>query len=241
MLLIDDAQRPRLLLFHAHINILGFVTLTILGTLLTLWPTVLRTRMAAAAPRTTRRALPLAIAGLAFSAVGALAWRPLLAAAGVVLLGAAVVMTAIPMLNTARQRRPASFATWSIAAGFGWLLIALCWDTVSFLTAADAADAAERFDTIVIPFGAGFVAQVLLGALSYLVPMVLGGGPAAVRLRDARLDGSGPQRIIMFNLALAGFLLPMPPYVRIAAAALLLAALLQFLVPAAQVLLSRSR
>jgi hypothetical protein len=63
MLLLDDGHRPRLLLFHAHINLLGFVTLTVLGTLLTLWPTVLRTRIADTAPRAATRALPPSLIG----------------------------------------------------------------------------------------------------------------------------------------------------------------------------------
>jgi hypothetical protein len=108
------------------------------------------------------------------------------------------------------------------------------------LTAPDAAGAADRFDAILIPFG-GFVGQVLLGALSYLLPMALGGGPVAVRQRTARLDAHWPQRVTMTNLALAVYVLPVPPYVRIATAFLLLAALLQFLVPAARILLSRPR
>jgi hypothetical protein len=241
MLLVDDAHRPRLLLFHAHVNLLGFVTLTVLGTLLTLWPTVLRTRMVDAAPHAARRALPLALAGLFGVALGCLAWWPLLAAGGVVVFGAAVAMTAVPVFVTARQRPPASFATWSIAAGLCWLLIALGWDAVSLLTAADVAGAADRFDTILLSFGGGFVAQVLLGALSYLLPMALGGGPGPVRERTARLDAHWPQRVTMANLALAVYVLPVSPYVRITTALLLLAALIQFLVPAARILLSRPR
>ena len=40
MLVVDDSARPRLVLFHAHVNLLGWVALTVLGTVLTLWPTV---------------------------------------------------------------------------------------------------------------------------------------------------------------------------------------------------------
>jgi hypothetical protein len=45
----------------------------------------------------------------------------------------------------------------------------------------------------------------------------------------------------MANLALAVYLLPVPPYVRITTALLVLAALIQFLIPAARILLSRTR
>ncbi len=241
MLVIDDDQRPRLLLFHAHVNLLGFVTLTVLGTLLTLWPTALRTRMVEGAPRAARRALPLSLTGLACLALGALAWWPLLAAAGLALFAAAVVVIAVPAALTARQRPPASFATWSIAAGLGWLLVALAWDAISLLSTGDAAVAADRFHAILPALGGGFVAQVLLGALAYLLPMALGGGPVPVRERTARLDVHWPQRVTTANLALAVYLLPVPPYVRITTALLILAALVQFLVPALRVLLSRTR
>jgi uncharacterized membrane protein len=241
MLLLDDDQRPRLLLFHAHVNLLGFVTLTVLGTLLTLWPTVLRTRMRDGASRATSRALPVSLAGLACLAVGTLAWWPLLAAAGLALFVTAVILVAVPVAATARQRPPASFATWSIAAGMCWLLVSLGWDATALLGAGGPAAAAERFESVLAPLVGGFVVQVLLGALSYLLPMALGGGPDPVRRRTAHLDAHWPQRVTMANLALAVYLLPVPPYVRITTALLVLAALIQFLLPALRVLLFRTR
>ncbi len=241
MLLVDDTHRPRLLLFHAHVNVLGFVTLTVLGTLLTLWPTVLHTRMADAAPRAAARALPLALTGLCLLAAGCLAWWPLLAAAGLACVAAAVLVTAVPVVATARQRPPASFATWSIATALAWLLVALVWDGAVLLTARTAGVAADRFDTLLLPLGGGFVAQVLLGALAYLLPMALGGGPILVRRHTARLDAHWPQRVTMTNLALLVYLLPVGPYVRITTALLLLTALIQFLLPAGRILLSRPR
>lgn len=241
MLLIDDEQRPRLLLFHAHVNLLGWITLTVLGTLLTLWPTVLRTRMVAGAGRAATRALPLCLAGLACLSIGTLAWWPVLAVAGLALFAAAVILLARPGIATARQRPPASFATSSIAAGIGWLLVALVWDAGTLLRAGSAGSAAEGFSTVLIPLGVGFVAQVLLGALAYLLPMALGGGPARVRDRTAALDRYWSQRVTMANVALAVFVLPVPPFVRITTSLLILAALVQFLVPALRILATRAR
>lgn len=240
MLLLDDAHRPRLLLFHAHVNLLGWVTLTVLGTLLTLWPTVLRTRMAQGAARATAAALPVCLAGLACLAAGTLGWWPGVAVAGLALVATAVGLVALPALAAARRRPPASFAAWSIAAGMCWLLVTLTWDAVTLLGARDPAQAADAFDTLVVPLAGGFTAQVLVGALAYLLPVVLGGGPGPVRRRTARLDRYWPQRVGTANLGLAGCLLPVPPVVRAAAALLVLAALLQFLVPALHILLSRT-
>lgn len=241
MLVIDDDSRPRLLLFHAHINVLGWISLTVLGTLLTLWPTVLRTRMAEGAARAATRALPLAISGLALLGTGLLAWWPVVAVAGLALFAAAVLVTAVPAVAAARQRPPSSFAAWSIAAAIGWLLVALARDTATLLTAAGPAAAAEGFDAVLLPLLAGFVAQVLLGALAYLLPVALGGGPGPVRERTAVLERHWPQRIAMGNAALAVFLLPVGPYVRITTSLLVLAALVQFLAPAVRVLLAHRR
>src|SRR5699024_8359555 len=46
-----EPWQGRLMLAHQLVNILGFVGVTVTGTLLTLWPTVLRTRMDLAAAK----------------------------------------------------------------------------------------------------------------------------------------------------------------------------------------------
>jgi hypothetical protein len=241
MLVTDDDSRPRLLLFHAHVNLLGWVTLTVLGTVLTLWPTVLRTRMADGATAAARSALPIAVAGIAVLGIGVLAWWSPLAAGGLALVTAAALVTARPAVQAARRSKPASFAGWSIAAAGGWLFVALGVDAWTLLSAAGPAAAADRFGAVLIPLLVGFVAQTLLGAMAYLLPMVLGGGPAAVRERTERLDRHWAQRVAMANAALAVFVLPAPPYVRISTSLLILAALVQFLVPAVRILLAARR
>jgi hypothetical protein len=241
MLVADTATRPRLLLFHAHVNLLGWVTLTVLGTVLTLWPTVLRTRMADGAREAASAALPVAGAGLAVLSVGVLAWWPVVAAGGLALVAVAVAVVLRPAVRAARQKPPASFAAWSMAAAVGWLLVALTVDATALLRAGDADAAAGRFGDVLVPLLAGFAAQMLLGALSYLLPVALGGGPAAVRAADAALDRHGPQRVVMANAALAVFLLPVGPYVRITTSLLVVVALVQFLLPAARLVLRRVR
>ena len=92
---------------------------------------------------------------------------------------------------------------------------------------------------MLVPLLVGFVAQTLIGALSYLLPVVVGGGPSAVREADARLDRHAAQRVTMANAALIVFLLPVGPYVRITTSMLVLVALVQFLIPAVRVLRRR--
>lgn len=241
MLVAQDAARPRLLLFHSHVNLFGWVVLTVLGTLVTLWPTVLRTRMADDAVPAARQALPVAVSGLALLGVGTLAWWPAVATGGLGLFAVAVLITARPAVSTVRRKPPASFATWSIAAGGGWLLVALAVDAWALLSAPDPGTAEARFDAVLVPLLVGFVAQVLLGALAYLLPVALGGGPALVRQHTAALDRHWPQRVAMANAALVIFILPAPSYVRITTSLLVLAALVQFLIPAVRVLLTTRR
>lgn len=238
MLLTDDAHRFRLVLFHAHVNLLGWVTLTVLGTLLTLWPTMLRTRMADGAARVAAVALPLVCFGLLLLGLGLLAWWRAVTAVGLGLFVLGVLVALRPALAVARSRPPYAFATWSLAAAAGWLLVALAVDAVTLLTAAEPTAAAARFGQVLTPLLVGFVGQVLVGALTYLLPVVLGGGPAPARARAELLDRHGPQRVAMTNAALAVFALPSPPYVRITTSLLILAALVQFLLPAARVLLT---
>jgi hypothetical protein len=240
MILDEDAQ-PRLLLFHAHVNLLGWITLTVLGTLVMLWPTVLRTRIVDGAVAAARAALPLALGGLTVLAVGVLAWWPVVAALGLASFATGALVIARPAVRTARVSAPMSFAAWSIAAAGAWLLVALAVDAWSLLGAADPAAAAQRFDAVLVPLLAGFTGQVLIGALAYLLPVVLGGGPAMVRERTARLERHWPQRVAMANAALAVVVAPVPPYVRIGTSLLVLAALLQFLGPVVRVLLTARR
>ncbi|BEL03078.1 hypothetical protein Q0Z83_012690 [Actinoplanes sichuanensis] len=235
MLVTDDDLRPRLILFHAHVNLLGWIMLTVLGTLLTFWPTVLRTRMDPKAVAAARTALPTAIIGIAALAVGVLAGWPPVAVAGLVVFVAAVVIALLPAARAARTRPPESFAAWSIAAGAGWLLIALAVDAHNLLTGSD------NFANVLVPLLAGAVGQILLGSLAYLLPMALGGGPSRARERVAALDRHWPQRIAMTNGALIAFQLPVGAHTRITTSLLLFAALIQFLLPALRLLITDRR
>ncbi|MFD2767998.1 hypothetical protein [Micromonospora eburnea] len=241
MLVSDGTHQARLLLFHAHVNLLGWITLTVLGTLLTFWPTMLRIRMADTAVRDAVRALPLATIGLVLLGVGLLTWWRVVTAVGLALFVLGVLVAVRPAVAVARARPPYAFASWSLAAAAGWLLVALAVDAATLLPAADPTTAVDRFGVVLVPLLVGFVGQVLIGSLSHLLPVVLGGGPAPARARAALLDRHGAQRVAMTNAALVVFALPSPPYVRITTSLLILAALVQFLVPAARVLLTTRR
>ncbi|MFI2436318.1 multicopper oxidase domain-containing protein [Streptomyces sp. NPDC018693] len=220
----------RLLIAHEMINLLGWVGLTVAGTLITLWPTMLRTRVADGAERAGRAALPVLLTGLAAAVAGALLAPPPLAAPGVAGYAAGLVVAGRPWLREARAKAPRSFAAWSVAAGCLWLAGSLTVLAGILVSTTSWTTVAERTSVLTAPLAAGWIAQVLLGALSFLVPVVLGGGPAAVRAATTGLERAWPARLAITNAALLLCVLPVPSMVRVVCSVLLLVMLLYFLV-----------
>ena len=184
---LPDALHARFLVAHALLNLLGWIGLTVIGTLVTLWPTMLRTRIADRAERTARRILPVLLVGLGVAAGGALSGLLLLTAGGVLIYLAGVLVAGAPHVDEARRKAPVEFSTASVLAGMTWLAGCLILLAASIGTATDWTQAADRVGWVTVPLLAGFVAQVLLGSLTYLLPVVLGGGPSLVRATSAVL------------------------------------------------------
>lgn len=220
----------RLLIAHEMVNLLGWVGLTVAGTLITLWPTMLRTRVADGAERAGRTALPVLLAGLGAAVAAALLGPPPLAAPGVLAYAAGLVVAGLPWVREARAKAPHSFAAWSVAAGGLWLAGSLLGLAGILLSTTSWTTVAERTSSLTAPLAAGWIAQVLLGALSFLVPVVLGGGPVAVRAATAALERAWPARLTITNAALLLCVLPVPSVVRVVCSSLLLVILLWFLV-----------
>ena len=220
----------RLVVAHVAANVLGWVGLTVLGTLLTLWPTILRTRMAEGAERQSRQALPALLVSLAAVVVAALLGTLLVTALAVLGYLGAALWSLRPMLAAARSRAPQSYAAWSVLAATGWLVVSLGWLAGLLATAPDWVAAGEAAHRVAVPLAGGFAAQVLLGALTYLLPVVRGGGPAAVRAAAEVLERGSAARVVTANLGLALLLLPSPSLVRVLVSLLVLAAYASFLI-----------
>ncbi|WP_028047526.1 multicopper oxidase domain-containing protein [Cellulomonas sp. URHE0023] len=220
----------RLYVGHVTLLLLGWVGLTVLGTLLVLWPTVLHARIEPAHERAGRRALPVVLGGLGLVAAGTLtSWQPLVAA-GALTVAAGTAVIAHAMVMQARSSGPRTYAAWSLASSVGWFL------TSTLALGAIVAGAPrwgvvpDRLGVLVAPFVVGFVGQVLVGSLSYLVPVVLGGGPAMSRRTAAELDRGAVVRVVLVNAGLAVFVAPVPSAVRVLSSFVVLGALTSFLV-----------
>jgi hypothetical protein len=233
MLTEPDSQRPRILLFHVQVNVFGWIALTVLGTLVTLWPTVLRARVADTATQDARRGLIACSAGLIMLATGAAWWQRPLAALGLAAFATGAAIALRPAVAAARQRPPATFAALSIAASTCWLLVIIGWDGWVLLSAARPAAAAGQFDLLAVALAVGFASQILVGALAYLLPMAIGGGPATVRQNAASMDKYRWSRIAAANAGLVAILWPPLEAARVAGAAMVAASAVMFLVPAA--------
>src|SRR5699024_6443815 len=116
-----DDWHGRLLVAHSMTNLLGWIGLSILGTLITLWPTMLRTRMAEGSERISRRALPVLLVGIAAVLAGPFVALEAVTAAGIALYLAGALVVYWPILIAAKGRPPYAFPTLSVGAGLIWL------------------------------------------------------------------------------------------------------------------------
>jgi nitrite reductase (NO-forming) len=225
---LPGVLHERFLLAHAMVNVLGWLGLTVLGTLVTLWPTMLRTRMADGVERAASRGLPTVLIALAVCVGGAIAGSPPLTGAGTACYLGAVVFILWPHLDEVRRKRPGDFATLSVSSGVVWLIGSLTVAAVTLSTAPTWPSALAAAGALTAPMLAGFLVQVLLGSLTYLTPVVMGGRAAALAA-GGELERGAPWRITIANAALLLAVLPTPRPVRIVAATLVLAAYATFL------------
>jgi nitrite reductase (NO-forming) len=214
---------------HITLNLLGWVGLTVMGTLVTLWPTMLRTRIAEGAERVARQALPVLVGSVVLAVTGALFGLQALTAAGVAGYLSGVLWAVRPLAEVARTKRPSAYATWSVMAAMLWLIASLLGLVVALVLSPTWLLVTDRLGLLVLPLAAGFAAQVLLGAMSFLVPVVLGGGPAILRGTQARMDRGNALRAVLINVGLVVGLLPVPGQVRLLVGVLVLGAFAAFL------------
>ncbi|MDO5739021.1 MAG: multicopper oxidase domain-containing protein [Ornithinimicrobium sp.] len=226
---LDDATHGRILLAHTMVNVLGWIGLTVTGTLLTLWPTVLRTQITPKAEGRATQALPGLITALVLLVAGALVDLRWLSLAALGLYAVSLLWWASAVLAPVRTKLPREFAPASVGLALIWWLVGIGYLLVRLATTATWADFADGFGQTSAIIVVGFAAQLLSGALSYLVPSVLGGGKTVVRAGQKWLDRWATARLVTINAGLALSLLPIPSLVRVIISVLVLIALAAFI------------
>lgn len=220
--------QERFVVAHAVLNLLGWVGLTVLGTLVTLWPTMLRTRIADGVEVAARRGLPALLLAVGLTGAGAAAGSVPVTAAGTWMYLAAAGYVLWPHIDEIRRKHPTDFATLSVLAGVVWLIATLAYAAVALTLAPTWIAAVQVAGRLTAAVLAGFLAQVLLGSLTYLIPVVMGGRAAAMAA-TAELERGAAWRLALANSALPLCVLPVPSLVRVTASVLVLIAFAVFL------------
>ena len=224
-----DPWHARLLVVHSLTMALGWLGLTVTGTLVTLWPTMLRARMDDRAEKLARQALPVLLLSLATAVTASLVDVQALTGTALLAYAGGLVWWGRALLAPARQSAPRRFATVSAAAALLWLIATVVGIAVLVLIAPDWTGVGEQYDRVAAALAVGFALQLVLAALSHLVPNVLGGGPAAVRAGLEWFERAAPFRVVVLNIAVLTWLLPLPPATRAVAAVAACVAVTAFL------------
>jgi nitrite reductase (NO-forming) len=187
-------------LAHAHLNVLGWIGLAVIGTQFTLWPTVLHTRMVPGLRGARTAALLLMVAGLALATAGLLGQNRGVAAAGLAGYTAGLTAALRPFVRTMLQRRPHGAAAWMLLAGIAWFTLAVMADLVILLASSRVAKLDGRLGRLIPAIAVGFGLQTLAGALTYLLPAIWGRGAHGNRRLTRLLEAGWPLRVAALNL-----------------------------------------
>lgn len=218
---------------HSRAAVWGFAFLTVLGTVITLLPTLSGTRISDLARRRCTRALALHGLGLSGVIVAHILGSPVWAGSLQLLVVVAALLILQPVLAEVSGARPTwSTAAVSVTAGLLWLTAVCAADAVSTLAGADP----RRVTALLIPtFLAAGLLQLVLGVLLHLLPTLIGGGRDRVLQARAAADRGGMARVLLINLGALSTLLAEAGPARVAGLLMLgigLTAHVAFLAPA---------
>ncbi|MDP1721010.1 MAG: hypothetical protein Q8L08_08465 [Candidatus Nanopelagicaceae bacterium] len=193
----EDLMQPRLALAHLHSNLLGWVGITVIGTLVTLWPTVLRTPMHPRAIRSAEIGLRFILVGTSVSIFAAIQdWQVLFGLSlACYLVGASITLA--PAILTMRNKKPDRPGSWMLltgAIGLGVLLLSDIGLQFRYESPEKILSAIEGHILLLFTL---FLFPTLLGALTYLLPVVLGRGPALNRELETILSKGWKWRLLI--------------------------------------------
>jgi nitrite reductase (NO-forming) len=182
---------------HLTLNVLGWVSLTIAGTLVTFLPTVLRIRMPAWHGTASGALLVAGVAGVALGL--GLDAQPV-ALVGAVAYGAGALGLAWMVVKAFRMPR-----SWPVPVAAKHIVCALAWFVVGalllpWMLGEDLLASREVFLAI---FVGGWALQTLLGAWQYLLPMARPGHPDERRAWLAAIETGGSMQVLALNLGVA--------------------------------------
>lgn len=197
----EDIWQARITLAHLHANLLGWVGLTIIGTLVTLWPTVLRTQMHENAIVKAKLGLKFLITGILFSIIGSLVNQPSILAVGIVVYLVGTIIALTPAGLLLRRRLPDRSSSWMMFSGVIGLAVLLIGEFILVLTSRTSEKILAPIETHLLLIFTLWLLPILLGSLTYLLPVVLGRGPVSNRELESILNLGWRWRVFLLPLS----------------------------------------
>ncbi len=184
---------------HSRATVWGFTWLTVLGTIISLLPTLTGARISAVARARCTRLLVIHSLALVAAVVllaspgGNSAW----AALPLLVTVAAAVLLVQPVLAEVLPGTRWRTAGFGVTAGTLWLVVAATMDAVLLARGVDPREGIR----LLIPalLGAGLL-QLVTSVLLHLLPILVGGGPAKVNTSRDRADRGGLARLTLINI-----------------------------------------
>ena len=183
---------------HMILNVFGWAGLTIVGTAITLLPTILHVR----APdlRVVRNAPWLMAGGLLVMATGATTDQGALAGSGMALYLAGLGTFALYLkaVLTIPSRRKIPTAAFHLVLAMAWALTTVSAVTITMVQG----DGSAARDFVVVGGAAGFAFQALLGAWSFLLPSTRPPLPERRRVELVAMELGGKAQVVAYNVGL---------------------------------------
>ena len=183
---------------HMVLNVLGFVSVTIAATLVTLLPTVLRVQMPRWHGAWTAGSL---LGGAVALAAGLGARSTSLASAGAAafVVGASGIVWLVVRVLLTPRTWPVPLPAKHFAAAIAWFATGC----VALVVAVARGSFVAFREPFLVLFVCGWVLQVLLGAWLYLLPMSRPGHPDERRRELAAVEVGGTVQVVAMNLGIA--------------------------------------
>ena len=192
---------------HAWLNLLGFVSLVVAGTMLHLYPTVVGAKLGSGR---AMRAMVLGLAlGAPLIALGYAARQDLVgrSGAGAEIVGAFGLVAYVVAAWRSRGRwtgelawRTVSIA--SLGSSVAWFAVAVAVSAGRVL-ALGPVPVAWSLAPIGAPLAAGWMAQSVIGAWTHLLPAISGGSPRRHSRQRAVLGLAAVPRVVALNCGVA--------------------------------------
>ncbi|WP_124053930.1 hypothetical protein [Arcanobacterium ihumii] len=207
---VGDEWRGKLMIAHMTFNFLGWIGLTVIGTLVTFWPTLLRARMHEKSELWVKQALlPLSL-GVIIIVTGALFGSRVFALLGLIIYALGIFWWGRALLSPIRNKGVREYAPAAVGIASLWAMVGLMMVAWSLASSSSWSTVTEHLPRVGIVLAAGFAIQILTGALSFLIPSLIGNGSATVRAVQSKLNTAATFRTITPNAALLMWLLPIP-------------------------------